>query len=82
MREFIGTLLTIYLVILFCRAVFSWFPVRPGTFFAQVNSVLFQITEPVLAPFRRIIPPAGMFDLSFLVVIILIMVLRSVVLSG
>jgi YggT family protein len=26
------------------------------------------VTEPVLAPFRRLIPPAGNFDMSFLVV--------------
>jgi YggT family protein len=81
-REFIGTVLTIYLVILFCRAVFSWFPVRPGTVFARINAILFDLTEPVLRPFRRIIPPAGMFDLSFIVVIILLMVVRSVVLAG
>jgi YggT family protein len=29
------------------------------------------VTEPILAPFRRVIPPAGMFDLSFLVVVLL-----------
>ena len=82
MRSFIGTLLTIYLVILFCRAVLSWFPLQPGTIFAQINRVLFDLTEPVLRPFRRIIPPAGMFDLSFIVVIFVIIILRSIVLSG
>jgi YggT family protein len=81
-RNFIGTLLTIYLVILFCRAVLSWFPLEPGTIFAQINRILFDLTEPVLRPFRRIIPPAGMFDLSFIVVIFGIIILRSIVLSG
>jgi YggT family protein len=33
------------------------------------------VTEPVLAPFRRVIPPAGMFDLSFIVVILLLEVI-------
>jgi YggT family protein len=81
-RSLIGTLLTIYLVILFCRAVLSWFPLEPGTIFAQINRVLFDLTEPVLRPFRKIIPPAGMFDLSFIVVIFGIIILRSIVLSG
>ena len=40
--------------------------------------MLLQLTEPVLAPVRRIIPPAGMFDLSFIVVFITI----EIVLSG
>ena len=50
------------------RAVLSWFPVRGGTFLASLNTLLFELTEPVLRPVRRIIPPVGMFDISFMVV--------------
>ncbi len=82
MREFVGYLLTVYIIILFCRVVLSWFPLQPGTILAQVNRVLFDITEPVLRPFRRIIPPVGMFDISFIVVIFLLYILRDVVVSG
>jgi YggT family protein len=81
-REFVGYLLTVYIIILFCRVVLSWFPLQPGTILAQVNRVLFDITEPVLRPFRRIIPPVGMFDISFIVVIILLYILRDVVVAG
>jgi YggT family protein len=81
-RSFIGWLLGVYLIILACRAIFSWFPVRPGTFLASINSLLFDLTEPVLRPVRKIIPPAGMFDLSFMVVFFVILILRSVVLAG
>lgn len=73
--------LTVYMVIMAARAVFSWFPVRPGTPLASVNAVLYELTEPVLAPIRRIIPPAGMFDLSFIVVFFALLILRSVVCS-
>jgi len=72
-------LLTAYLVILAGRAVLSWFPVRSGTFLAGLNALLFDLTEPVLRPVRRVIPPAGMLDLSFLVVFVGIMILRGVV---
>ena len=61
------------------RAVLSWFPIRPGTAFAGVLSVLMQLTEPVLTPVRRIIPPAGMFDLSFTVLFVFLIILRGVV---
>ena len=64
--------LNVYLLILLARAVLSFFPVHPGTGLASVNQVLTQLTEPIIAPVRRIIPPAGMFDLSFLVVFIVI----------
>ena len=71
--------LNIYLLILLARAVMSWFPVRPGSGLSSFLGVLMQLTEPVLAPVRRIIPPAGMFDLSFLVVFISIELLHTAI---
>jgi len=77
-KQVVCSALTIYMVVLFGRAIFSWFPVRPGTGLASVYRVLFELTEPVMKPLRRIIPPAGMFDLSFLVLIIGIRILLGV----
>jgi YggT family protein len=77
-KEVVCATLNVYLLVLLARAVLSFFPVRPGTGLASLNHVLLQLTEPVIAPVRRIIPPAGMFDLSFLVVFIVI----ELVLSG
>ncbi len=78
MGPIIAWLLTVYLVVLAGRAVLSWFPVRSGTFLAGLNALLFDLTEPVLRPVRRVIPPAGMFDTSFIVVFFAIVILRSV----
>lgn len=61
-------LLAVYALLIFMRIVFSW-----GV--SSVNPVmrfLLWITEPVLAPFRRLIPPLGMFDISPIVVLILL----------
>jgi YggT family protein len=71
-------LLWLYLIVLVLRAVFSWFPVRSGTALASINSVLFQLTEPLLAPLRRVIPPAGMFDLSFIVLFFIVIILQTI----
>jgi len=70
--------ISVYLLVLFARAVMSWFPIRPGTAMAQVALVLRDLTEPLLSPLRQVIPPAGMFDLSFLVLMLGLLVLRSV----
>jgi YggT family protein len=70
---------TVYMVVMAARAVLSWFPVRPGTAMASISLVLYELTEPVLAPVRRIIPPAGMFDLSFIIVFFLLVILRSII---
>ena len=72
-------LFTVFIVILVARAVLSWFPVRPGTAMAQINGILFDLTEWALRPLRRIIPPAGMLDLSFLVLFLIIIILRTAV---
>ncbi len=72
---------TVYMVVMAGRAVMSWFPVRPGTALASLNGVLYELTEPVLAPVRRVIPPAGMFDLSFIVVFFFLVILRSIICS-
>ncbi len=70
-------LVTAYLIVLGARAIMSWFPIRPGTAASTIYGVLHDLTEPVLAPMRRVIPPAGMFDLSFLVLFVLLTILRA-----
>lgn len=67
--------LLVYLIVLAARAVLSWFPTQPGSALSSINSLLYTITEPVLAPVRRIIPPVGMFDLSFMVVFFVLLIL-------
>ena len=75
----ICAILSIFQLVLLARAITSFFPVSPGTSFAQIVDVLYKVTEPVLAPMRRIIPPLGMFDLSFLVVMIGLQVVTGLI---
>jgi YggT family protein len=81
-RDVLFWLLTVYLVILAGRAILSWFPVQQGTFLASLSSLLIDLTEPVLRPVRRVIPPAGMLDTSFIVVFFVILILQQVIRSG
>jgi YggT family protein len=74
---------TVYLVIMAARAVLSWFPPSSSaSWLATVNRLLMDLTEPVLAPLRRIIPPVGMFDLSFMVAFFGLVILRQVICSA
>lgn len=79
----ICNLISLYLILLFARIILSWFPVSPGGAMAQIFSVLYTITEPVLGPIRRAIPPIGMggmgFDLSPIIVIFGVQILKSVI---
>jgi len=71
----------IYVLILVIRAVFSFFPYSSDSPLNPVRRVVTTLTEPVLAPFRRLIPPVGMFDVSFIVAFLVIEVIVQTVLS-
>ncbi|MEI6570814.1 MAG: YggT family protein [Actinomycetes bacterium] len=72
-------LLTLYMVILAARAVLSWFPMSPGSALAPIARILVDVTEPVLAPLRRLIPQAGVIDLSFLVAFFGLSIIRNII---
>ena len=44
-----------------------------------MNRLVIDVTEWAVAPLRRIIPPVGMFDISFLVLVFGLFILRGVV---
>jgi len=76
-------LLQAYLIILFGRIILSWFPIESGSVIASIFGFLYAVTEPVLGPIRRVIPPMGMggmgFDFSPLIVILGISLLNNFV---
>ncbi len=70
-----------YLVVLLVRVILTWFPINPWSRAARVVRVLSAVTDPVLAPIRRILPPlrlGGMaIDLSFIVLFFALEILLS-----
>jgi YggT family protein len=66
----ISNLIGLYTFVIFVRIILSWFPINPGGPLGQITRVLFQVTEPVLGPARRIIPSIGPLDISPIVVVI------------
>jgi YggT family protein len=76
--SFVHTLISVYVLIMLVYAVVSWVPSFRGRWFSYVA----MLVDPVLIPVRRIIPPLGGLDLSFLIVIILLQVLDSALLRS
>ena len=58
---------------LFGRAILSWFD--PGIRW-PISRVLFDVTEPIVAPVRSVLPRTGFIDLSLFVTLILVQVLQ------
>ena len=51
------------------RAILSWFTLNPRN---PLLVFLYQVTEPILAPLRRIIPTIGMMDITPMIAILLL----------
>jgi YggT family protein len=77
--ELLCAFITVFIVILIVRAVLSWFPLEQGGFLAQVNRLVIDVTDWAVAPLRRIIPPVGVIDISFLVLVFGLFILRSAI---
>ncbi len=79
----ICTLLLAYFLVLLGRVVLSWFPLAPDGVGAQVYGLLVTLTEPVLGPLRRAIPPLRIggvaLDLSPLIVFFGIQILQGII---
>ena len=69
----IGLLVNIYFFALLAMIILSW--VAPGSKNPAIY-LLFQITEPVMAPFRKALPPMGGMDFSPILLFILINVIQ------
>ena len=61
---FITLLVWVLIVAIFIRVLLSWIPMGGSSQFNTMVAIVYQITEPILAPLRRIIPRLGIFDLT------------------
>ena len=82
--DIVTIVLDLYVWLLIASAILSWliaFNVvnTRNQFIAAVGEFLYRITEPVLAPIRRMLPNLGGLDLSPIVVILIIIFLQRVI---
>ena len=75
----INLLFNILSLAIIARALLSF--VDPGMR-SSAGKFLFDVTEPILAPIRRVIPSTGMIDLSPLIALVLLRVLQQVVVNA
>ncbi|MEA2644966.1 MAG: YggT family protein [Chloroflexota bacterium] len=79
MGVFLYYAINAYTLVLVARAVGSFF-VRDWS--TGIPRILWDFTEPVLAPVRRFIPPLGGFDLSVMIVIVVLRIVANFFLVG
>lgn len=71
-------LLSLLVLFIFIRFISSWFVFTRNTFLGFVM----RVTDPIMLPVQKLIPPVGMFDISAMIVLIVISLLQSFVLNA
>ncbi len=81
MSQYVKTFVDIFVYVVYfaliARVIFSWLPIGSAT--NPIVALVYQITEPVLAPLRRIVPRVFMFDLTPMIAIMLLFLLQRIV---
>ena len=76
----LNLLFTVLSLAVIARALLSWFD---PTMRYPVSQVIVDLTEPIIAPIRRVVPPVGgMIDLSPLIALILLQVIERVIINS
>lgn len=75
LAQIIGIAFRIFELLILARILLSWIQLDP---YNPIVQWIFRLTEPILAPIRRVLPPTGMFDLSPLAALVIAMVLQTV----
>ncbi len=70
----IDILLTVYIWIIIARVIISWINLSP---YHPVVNFIYKITEPILSPLRKLIPPIAGIDFTPVVVILGIYFLKN-----
>ncbi len=73
---FLKLLCEVLSIAIFLRAILSWLSPGPNNILV---GILYQVTEPLLSPLRRIIPTVGMMDLSPMVAIVVLQLIAYLI---
>ena len=74
--NFIVLLVTVMWLLVFARVILSWTNPRGG---GGLVAFVYQVTEPILAPIRRVLPPTAGVDWSPLVAMLILGVILRLV---
>lgn len=79
LRLFVDVLFNVLIFAILIDALISWFPISPNS---PIVRLLDDITEPILAPLRQVVPRLGMFDITPIVAMFILEILQNIIDSG
>lgn len=74
-REVAASVINFFILVIFISIILSW--VAMGTGYNPMMDVIRQLSDPVIRPVRQIVPPLGMFDLSPMIVLLVLYFIKE-----
>jgi YggT family protein len=78
-QRFVSVFVGVYVLLIFAYIIASWVPGGASPTLERMRQFLYDVCEPYLRIFRRVIPPIGPLDLSPIVGVIALYVLERLV---
>jgi len=78
-QRFFDVFLLVYILLLFAYILTSWIRLPYSPWLNRIQRFLYDVCDPYLRIFRRFIPPVGPLDLSPMVGVIVLVLLRTIV---
>ncbi|MCA9968780.1 MAG: YggT family protein [Anaerolineales bacterium] len=83
LAQIVNLLFNLFYLLILARIIFSWIRVSPyDPTWGPIMRFIYQVTDPIMEPVRRMIPPMGGLDFSPMIVLILLSVLQRILVSA
>lgn len=81
-QVFVKVFVDVYILTIFAYILTSWIRLPYSPWLNRVQRFLYDVSEPYLRLFRRVIPPFGPLDISPVVAVLVLVILQQVVDTG
>jgi YggT family protein len=77
--DFVNVFISVYVLLIFAYIITSWIRLPYSTWLNRIQRFLYDVCEPYLRIFRRILPPLGPLDLSPIIAIFSLFIINRVI---
>jgi YggT family protein len=78
-RNFVDVFIAVYILVILVYIITSWIRLPYSPWLNRIQRFLYDVCDPYLRLFRRIVPPLGPLDLSPMFAVIVLIVLRELI---
>jgi YggT family protein len=77
--DFVNVFISVYVLLIFAYIITSWIRLPYSTWLNRIQRFLYDVCEPYLRIFRRILPPLGPLDLSPIIAIFSLFIINRLI---